>query len=46
MTKIANLPLPNVRPERVTPMMFKLMLEQSGYQAKVLSQLLAGKNNY
>lgn len=44
LEKIANLNLPNVSPERVTPMMLKLMLEKSGYKALPLAQLLSGTN--
>jgi len=41
---IANINLPNVTPSRVTPMMLKLMLEKSGYQALPLAQLLSNTN--
>jgi hypothetical protein len=45
LKNIAHLPLPNVAPERVTPMMLKLMIERAGYNAQILSQLLQGHNN-
>ena len=44
LKKIANINLPNVAPSRVTPMMLKLMLEKSGYQALPLAQLLSNTN--
>ena len=44
LKNIANINLPNVAPSRVTPMMLKLMLEKSGYQALPLAQLLSNTN--
>lgn len=44
LKKIANISIPTIAPERVTPMMLKLMLEKVGYQALPLAQLLSGTN--
>ena len=44
LKNIANINLPNVDESRVTPMMLKLILEKSGYQALPLAQLLSNTN--